>query len=404
MTIGRSFARLSRLARLASLALIAGCSATASSSPYWTRIQPGAIDQPPGFMTVHVDSYGSPIPGCTPCHPAVDTTMTGVTTGPSGLVAVGWIFQDFHGVAWHSADGSRWTLDDPLSANTVLQAVAADDHRYVAVGLNGQGSTAWSSTDGATWQQTSSPSAFAASPLRMTAVIHWSGGFVASGFEGNEFATANAAFWVSPDGLTWQRAPDAPDLHDARIWAMADGGPGLVAVGTPGSADAPGPAAVWTSSDGLRWTRLPDSPVFAGARMRTIASVPGIGLVAAGEDLAGDTGAVWTSPDGTAWTRAPTVPDLGRPGIQVRMYAAIAGGPGAVVVGTATEGMQYGEGVAWTSPDGLAWTRQKSSAEFSDGELTGVTRLDSTVVAVGDRGAPDLYVATVWTSPPNWTR
>lgn len=84
------------------------------------------------------------------------------------------------------------------------------------------------------------------------------------------------------------------------------------------------------------------------------------------------------------------------------MCAAIAGGPGAVIVGTATACMQYGESVVWSSADGVMWTRQKSSAEFSDRELTAVVPWYGGLVAVGDRGTPDAYIATVWTSPPAW--
>ncbi len=368
----------------------------------WTRIQPGAIEQPFGFMTVHTDAYGNPVSMCAPCHPAVDTTMTGVAAGPAGLVAVGWIFQGFHGEAWHSTDGTTWTLDGQLGENSILQAVAADDHRYVAVGLAGQGATAWSSTDGVAWQPTTSPTAFAAVPLRLTAVAKWSRGFVAAGYEGNEFATAKAAFWVSPDVLSWQRAPDSGELADARAWAVVGGGPGLVAVGTPGPADAPGPAVVWTSTDGLRWTRIAPSPVFDDARIRTVATVPRIGLVAAGENLRGDTGAVWTSTDGLTWKRAVVSAYLGAVGIQVRMYAVLAGGPGAVVVGTATAGIQYGAAAPWTSADGLTWAQQRAGVEFADGELTGLTSSGSELFGVGDRGAPDVYVATVWKSPVGW--
>jgi hypothetical protein len=371
---------------------------------FWTRIQPEAIEQPFGFMTVHVDASGNPVSMCAPCHPAVDTTMTGVASGPAGLVAVGWIFQGFHGEAWHSADGSTWSLDGQLAEDSVLEAVAAGTTRYVAVGLNGQGGTAWSSTDGVSWQQTTSSDAFAASPLRLTAVAAWTGGFVAAGYEGTEFGSARAAFWVSPDGMTWQRAPASDAFTDARPTAVTSGGPGLVAVGISGPADAPGPAVVWTSADGLHWTREPANPLFDDARMRTVTSVPGMGLVAAGEDLAGDQAIVWMSRDGTVWKRGTVTAYHGSVGIQVRMYAALAGGPGAVVVGTATAGIQYGAAVVWTSPDGSTWTQQPAGVEFADGELTGLTSSGSKLYAVGDRGAPDVYVATVWTSPPSWGR
>lgn len=389
--------------------LVAGCTPAVTGAEAWTRIQPDAIEQPSGFMTVHHDAYGSPVSMCAPCHPAVDTTMTGVATGPRGLVAVGWIFEDFRGVAWHSADGSRWSIDSPLPPNTILQAVAADANRYVAVGLNGKSATAWSSTDGLSWQPTTSSDAFAATPLRLTSVIHWSGGFVAGGFEGDEFGSATAAaFWISTDGLTWQRAPDTPALRDARAWSIAAGGPGLIAVGTPGPTAGPGPAVVWTSRDGLQWTRVPSSPVFEGARIRAIANVPGIGLIAVGEELAGDVAAVWRSPDGLTWTRAPNDPAFGNAGgaarLQVRMNAVTAGGPGAVILGSATIGVQYGDAWIWTSKDGLTWTRHVTGPELLDGELTAVTALASRLVAVGDRGAPDTYVATVWMSPQGWGR
>jgi len=395
------------------LGLVAACqpaiapAITPSSSAAaagWARVDPNGIEQPEGFMTVERDPSGSLHPTCAPCHPAVDTTMSGVASGPAGLVAVGWIFEGFHGATWHSTDGPTWALGQAMPENTELAAVAANAHLYVAVGLNGKTATAWASTDGSTWTQATESEAFAAEPLRLTSVTAWSGGFAAAGYEGYEFGTARAAFWISPDGLTWRRAPDSPELADSRAWSITGGGPGLVAVGTPGPSDRPGPAAVWTSSDGLTWRRAPSDPVFTGARMRTVTSAPRIGLVAAGEDLAGDTGAVWVSADGQTWKRAPSGPDLGRAGIQVRMYAAIGGGPGVVVAGTADEGVQYGEAVIWTSPDGLAWTRQPATAEFADAELTALALSGTKLIAVGDRGAPDTYIASVWTSPDGWGR
>ncbi len=153
---------------------------------------------------------------------------------------------------------------------------------------------------------------------------------------------------------------------------------------------------VWTSADGASWTKVPDSATFRDARMRSVAAVPGIGLVAAGEDLAGDTGIIWTSRDGLSWRRVLTNPVFGRPGIQVRMYDVTPGPAGAVVVGTVTEGLQYGVGVVWSSPDGVVWSRTPSSPELLDTEMNAATLWSDRVVAVGDRGAPDAYQATAW--------
>jgi hypothetical protein len=293
----------------------------------------------------------------------------------------------------------KWSFTDGFAPRSLLSAVASDDRGYVAVGLDGQGATAWTSMDGSTWQKANS-SALAGTPLRITSLTAWNGGFVAGGFRGSEFFSADAMFWVSPDGRSWQRADDSPDLLGARVSGVTAGGPGLVAVGQTGPADAPGPAIVWTSVDGVSWTRVPDNTAFHDGRMRGIADIPGVGLVAVGEDIAGDTGIIWLSKDGRTWTRAPADPTFGRTGIQVRIYTVTAGPAGVVAAGTLNEGIQYGAAAVWTSPDGMTWKREPSAVAFLDTEMTASTRWNDRVVEVGDRGAPDAYQATTWLSPP----
>ncbi|MGH2464396.1 MAG: hypothetical protein ACRDGI_02960 [Candidatus Limnocylindrales bacterium] len=377
-------------------------STSAAPAPAPASLDPAAwlrapsIEQPDGFMTPQTGVVITR--GCAPCHPAVDTLMTGVSAGPAGLVAVGWVLQDFSGASWRSTDGSTWTFTGGFPAQTLLSAVAANGGRYEAVGRDGNGATAWTSTDATTWQKETGP-AFSTSPLRLTSITPWKGGFVAGGYKGNEFFSADAALWISADGLTWRLANDSPSFKNARVWGVAAGATSLVAVGQTGATDQPGPAIVWTSADGLNWTRGPDGPVFEGGRMRAIASVPSIGFVAVGEDLAGDTGIVWVSQDGRTWRRAPTDPIFGRVGIQVRIYAVTAGPSGVVAAGTLDAGVQYGEAAIWTSADGLAWKRVVDGPEFLDNEVNAVTRWNDHVVAVGDRGAPDAYQATAWLSP-----
>ena len=89
--------------------------------------------------------------------------MTGVANGPAGLVTVGWILQDFSGASWLSADGSNWKFTGELPAQTLLSAVAANSQRYEAVGRDGNGATAWTSTDG-TWPGRRSPARFFGQP------------------------------------------------------------------------------------------------------------------------------------------------------------------------------------------------------------------------------------------------
>lgn len=81
------------------------------------------------------------------------------------------------------------------------------------------------------------------------------------------------------------------------------------------------------------------------------------------------------------------------------MHTVTAGPNGSVVVGTRDAGIQYGETAIWTSADGLGWNRVKDGPEFLDSEVTASAPWIDRVVAVGDRGAPDAYQATVWLSP-----
>jgi hypothetical protein len=350
------------------------------------------VGQPDGFLAA-----GAVDCGCQK-HPAIDSLATGVTSGPAGLVAVGWILQDHSGASWQSSDGSTWTFTGGFPAQTLLSAVAANAQRYVAIGRDGNGAAVWTSTTGSDWAKLASP-AFAGSPLRLTSITAWRGGFVAGGYRGSDFFSADAQLWVSSDGLSWRPATDTPAFKDARVVSVEGNATGLVAVGQAGPTETPGPVVIWTSSDGRTWSRVPDGPAFAGGRVRSVAAIPSIGFVAVGEDLAGDTGRIWTSPDGRTWTLVANSPIFGRPGIQVRMYTVVAGPNGAFVGGTLDAGIQYGETAIWTSADGVAWARVPDAPDFLDSEVTTSTSWNGRVVAVGDRGAPDAYQVTVWLGP-----
>ncbi len=171
-----------------------------------------------------------------------------------------------------------------------------------------------------------------------------------------------------------------------------------------GASDADAPGVAWTSPDGRQWRRAAGQEAFADARVRAVASVPGMGYVAVGDSDAGDTAVVWRSADGSAWERLPAAPELGRPGIQVRATDVIAGARGVVVVGTLTEGIQYGAVAIWSSSDGRTWTLEPPEPPLLDGELAAVTALGARILGVGDRGAPDAYIADAWLSPQGWGR
>ena len=119
--------------------------------------------------------------------------------------------------------------------------------------------------------------------------------------------------------------------------SVTAGGPGLVAVGS----DNPGgdrDGAVWTSPDGFNWSRVPhDEVIFGGESSQAMDSVTagGPGLVAVGFDHrpSAQDGAAWTSSDGITWSRVPDDEEVfGGEGFH-SMLGVTSGGPGIVAVG-----------------------------------------------------------------------
>ena len=98
---------------------------------------------------------------------------------------------------------------------------------------------------------------------------------------------------------------------------------------------------------------------------------------------------------GDSWFAVPSVPYAG-----AHVMAATAGGPGWVVVGSACPlGSDACEGLvpaAWTSPDGLTWTRAPRVAAVDFGEMSSVAWNGSVLYAAGTTGS--LTSGTVWRS------
>ncbi len=245
--------------------------------------------------------------------------MAALVAGGPGLVAAGYDSSggDRDAAVWWSADGRVWSR------------VPGDE----AVFGGGADQTIWSVTAGGP-------------------------GLVAAGFDSSG-GDRDAAVWGSADGRVWSRVPADEAVFgggaDQTIWSVTAGGPGLVAAGddvSGGDADA----AVWVSADGLVWSRVPaDEAVFGGPGGQSLQAVAtGVpGLVAVGFDYAGgdQDGAVWTSPDGLVWSRVfAGEAVLGGPGNQF-MRRVAAGGPGLVVVGADSPAGDR-DGAAWYWPAG----------------------------------------------------
>jgi hypothetical protein len=169
-------------------------------------------------------------------------------------------------------------------------------------------------------------------------------------------------------------------------------------VGTTGPEANPTGSVVWTSPDGRRWDRVADDGSLAAGWMASVTPV-GDGYLAVGSDLDVRHALSWRSTDGRTWIVAGPQPALDNNGLAIRMADVVADGDRYVAVGTLLFGTQYGKAGAWTSTDGLAWTRAPDTAAMFQGEMLAVATREGRYVAVGTYGAPDNYIPTVWLSP-----
>jgi hypothetical protein len=162
-------------------------------------------------------------------------------------------------------------------------------------------------------------------------------------------------------------------------------------------------ATIWTSSDGWRWQPTALDHEGEGG-VAAVAAGPS-GVVAVGRVRTDDavTAAAWASSDGTTWEPATTLDGaaLGRPTGDVQdvagMFDVVWAGERFVAVGAACSDPEPCHVVAWTSPDGRAWSLA-TTASAGAGRMRSVAFLGSRLVAVGDDGTSEDAGGRVWTS------
>ncbi len=281
------------------------------------------------------------------------------------------------------------------------QATMAD-----VIGLPGGGFTAvgyvppawqpaaWTSDDGDTWALHDMGATEFTFPVAL-----------AGGPDGDVVAVGRSGMtpvaWSSVDGLTWQRHPVPVLGRDGvaeRMTTVVAAERGYVAGGSVGPELLERHARFWTSVDGRAWEPVRDDPeAFANAEVRAIATVEGrfvaVGVV--GTAQAFTRAVAWTSPDGVAWTR------IEDPAFEAAVAVALAGAPFGGLVAVGSE-VGRREAVAWTSPDGRAWTRAPSemSRQHPGGYawMTDVVAIDDRVIAIGTFQGLQRGTATSWVS------
>jgi hypothetical protein len=193
----------------------------------------------------------------------------------------------------------------------------------------------------------------------------------------------------------WASLPATTELFsDETVWDVTAFGAGMVAVGMayPDGWMYP---AVWTSPDGLAWSRVPHDEETFGAGMMWAIQSDGERLVAVGsacDDLEDCSmrPTVWTSIDGSSWQRVAHDPTVF--GIRGDMHDLVAYENGWLSVGSSCDDDTSCSAAAWSSPDGISWTRTLLS-DIGHLSEPSVTRGDGLFVMVTTG-----LVSEVWTS------
>jgi hypothetical protein len=276
------------------------------------------------------------------------------------------------GVAWHSADGRRWTRTDlPGAATARPSAVAWDGSRYVAVGVDeaprAPRMAVWTSEDGLAWRRVPDSAAFEVGGYMDTLEYHgWagptdvvvddSGALVAVGrtctsgrlFEGE--VTCAAVVWRSPEGLRWDSSTQPGTLRGT-VNAGAVLGSRAVLVGASADEDgnlgsgqvilAPASAA---SDESWRVIAPEGVPALAD-----VAALDGM-LYAVGYDSASAMDeadfSLWCSADGIDWSEVDGLPALPDDVTSIRGAAlAVAGSLLLVLVSAQVDGAPPSAGI-----------------------------------------------------------
>lgn len=206
---------------------------------------------------------------------------------------------------------------------------------------------------------------------------------------GERFVAAGwGAFLDSVDGITWHRRAKSGAV------AVAAGPGGVVAVGGLSS---------WQSKDGVKWASsahgLPARHPDATSVADVVATVDGWLAVGVESEMPCASycspirAIAWTSRDGLKWSRVPHQQSLAK-----AEFATVARAGDLFIAG----GSKGRRGVLWRSPDGVTWSRiagatfaSASGRDFMT-SVTGVAARENVIVAVGMDGSQESSRARAW--------
>lgn len=324
---------------------------------------------------------------------AFDGQPTELIVDGDNWVAVGWATEGGP-AAWTSLDARRWeravVIDpqpDDLFLGSGLGPTVRLGDSLLSYGTfigccDGRGVLGWRSTDGRSWEVIESASPLFEEGYLVTGLAVGDPALVAielrfGAFSGRLWRWTEETSWIEVTPGTADTDQQSGIQFQDVVWA--DGR--FVVVGTRGDSAGAGPVTgtSWTSIDGETWEESTPTPEFAEVALAQVAAMPGGEFVALGFDSAnsGSNGGpvAFTSPDGLAWTpsEAPSAESNTGP------TEIIAVDGGLVAFGSDTTGT-----LVWSSADGQSWT---DAGRLDHGFVAAAARGDQLVVLTVDHAS-----------------
>jgi hypothetical protein len=363
-----------------------------SSSPVISSPATSApVVSPPVMSSQATSSPAAPSPGATTTTAPTSSPIATAQPAPTATI---------ESVTWQP--GAVLSLEGD---GTGMAVIPMGD-RLIAVGavgyapsLGNLGSAAvWSSTDAMAWKMISKPGAFSEdSAYVRSATPDGRGGIyvIASRYD----IARPDALWHSPDGATWTRLTvgSSQVLTNATL-SVSNG----VAVVTGQALEQARPKRyVWRSSDAINWTQatLPGAYPDVDGRALITGGVRGFEIV----ETSG-AGSAWHSDDGQTWVKsnfpgAGTFPNFTPTQLLASDTTYLAMGFDRVDGVDGDDGGSGGAPLAWTSVDGVSWSRstiEDPSPAFGcepGCQPAAITKVGSALVAVGYRS---VQVSETW--------
>jgi hypothetical protein len=324
---------------------------------------PTRISQQPVLLEADTAGTVRPVPvDNLPGALVPELAVNGLATAGGQTIAVG--SANGYPAVWRKA-GTSWSLVSPLSLVSAfpgLRSMSGVTHGpagWLAVGVPGP--VVLTSPDGVTWRQAAGS---ITAGLAGVAAVATAAGPLGYAIVGKLVAPGGgcvADVWWSPDLARWTRAHDVNlATGSSQVLAVAAEARGFVSAGSHN-----GLPAVWMTTDGPAWrTIMPPVPAGATAGVLQQIAITGNRVAALGQvTTAGGVTlplAELSTDGGTTWRQVP----FGVPGPDAVFTALTAGPRGFTATGQSGAPGQQMVAV-WTSADGTRWTQAPAPAGVS---------------------------------------